>query len=190
MGDLSDMNDVGRVMRSPEGRERLDGLRRLLLGRTVVDVTFVNDVHAISVLLNLDDGNTFSATQPSLDVESLRAEFEEVIQREYLADYPERRSDFDGCLALASKHWLMRTGRNIARRRHKRSVPLPGTRPAKVAVSHPLGDGVRTPPRAASPTMPLVTRFASMRAVLAPEAPEKPRYPPRRNEHFIDFRPM
>jgi len=91
MGDLSDMNDVARVMRSPEGQARLDGIRASLAGRTVVDVVFSNDVHAISILLHLDDGDTFLALDPSLDVDALRDEFGDVIQREYLVDYPERR---------------------------------------------------------------------------------------------------
>jgi len=93
MGDLSDMNDVARVARSPEGQARLDGIRASLLGRTITDVEFANEVHAISVLLRLDDGDTFLAMDPSLDVDALRDEFAEVIAREYLVDYPERRAD-------------------------------------------------------------------------------------------------
>ena len=95
MGDLSDMNDVARVARSPEGQARLDSIRASLVGRTVVDVEFANEAHAITVLLGLDDGDTFLAMDPSLDVDALREEFAEVIAREYLADYPERRAD--GC---------------------------------------------------------------------------------------------
>lgn len=88
MGDLSDMNDVARVARSPEGMARLDGIRASLAGRTIVSVDFTNDVHAISVLLHLDNGDTFLAMDPSLDVDALREEFAEVIEREQLVDYP------------------------------------------------------------------------------------------------------
>ncbi len=95
MGDLSDLNDVERVMRSPEGQARMEGIRQALLGRTVTRVEFANEVHGISVLLRLDDGGTFFAMDPSLDLEALRAEFGEVIRREYFADYPERRSAAD-----------------------------------------------------------------------------------------------
>jgi hypothetical protein len=88
MGSLSDMNDIGRVMRSPEGLARLDGIRASLVGRTIVDVEFTNDVHAISILLHLDDGDTFLAMDPSFDVDALREEFAEVIERERKVDYP------------------------------------------------------------------------------------------------------
>jgi hypothetical protein len=88
MGDLSDMNDVARVLRSTEGLARLDGIRTSLAGRTIVDVQFINDTHAISVLLHLDDGDTFLALDPSLDVDALREEFAEVIERERQVDYP------------------------------------------------------------------------------------------------------
>jgi hypothetical protein len=88
MGDLCDMNDISRVMRSPEGKARLDGIRGSLAGRTVVDVEFSNDTHAISILLRLDNEDTFLAMDPSLDVDALREEFTEVIDRERLVDYP------------------------------------------------------------------------------------------------------
>jgi hypothetical protein len=93
MGSLSDMNDIGRVMRSPEGQARLDAIRASLLGRTVTGVEFSNEAHAITVLLLLDDGDSFLAMDPSLDVDALREEFAEVIAREYLVDYPERRAE-------------------------------------------------------------------------------------------------
>ena len=91
MGDLSDMNDLDRVMRSSEGTARLDGIRDGLVGRRITGVEFENEVHAIAILLHLDDGETFLAMDPSLDVDALRDEFADVIRREYLADYPERR---------------------------------------------------------------------------------------------------
>ena len=93
MGDICDMNDIDRVTRSPEGMARLDGIRETLVGRTVTAVEFSNEIHAISILLCLDNGDTFLAMDPSLDVDALREEFAEVIQREYLVDYPERRAD-------------------------------------------------------------------------------------------------
>ncbi len=88
MGSLSDMNDIARVLRSTEGMARLDGIRASLVGRTIVDVKFANETHAISILLHLDDGDTFLAMDPSLDVDALRDEFAEVIDRERLVDYP------------------------------------------------------------------------------------------------------
>jgi len=88
MGDLSDMNDVARVARSPEGQARLDGIRASLAGRTIMDVEFINETHAIAILLRLDDGDSFLAMDPSLEVEALREEFAKVIDRERLVDYP------------------------------------------------------------------------------------------------------
>ena len=93
MGDLCDMNDISRAMRSLEGMARLEGIRETLVGRTVTDVEFSNEIHAITILLRLDNGDTFLAMDPSLEVDALREEFAEVIQREYLVDYPERRAD-------------------------------------------------------------------------------------------------
>lgn len=94
MGDLSDMNDVERALRSPEVRTaRLDPIRRLLVGRTIADVTFQNEINAISILLHLDGEETFLAMDPSLDVECLRESFADALRREYLVDYPDRRCD-------------------------------------------------------------------------------------------------
>ena len=93
MGDLSDMNDLDRVLRSPEGIARLDGIRDTLVGRTISGVEFGNETHSITILLTLDNGDTFLAMDPSLDVDALREEFADVIRREYLADYPERRAE-------------------------------------------------------------------------------------------------
>ena len=93
MGYLSDLSDVARIMRSPEGQARLEGIRASLAGRTIVAVEFTNETHTISILLLLDDGDTFLAMDPSLDVDVLRADFEDVIHREHLLDYPDRRAD-------------------------------------------------------------------------------------------------
>jgi hypothetical protein len=91
MGDISDMNDLERFMRSPEGQAHLDEARHLLKGRTIVDVDFTNEVHFIATTLYLDDGETFFITQPSLEVEAIREQFEEPIEREYFVDFPERK---------------------------------------------------------------------------------------------------
>jgi hypothetical protein len=96
MGDLSDMNDLDRVMRSPEGKAMLEEIRAAVIGHKIACVEFINEVRAIAVLLGLDNGRTIPATDPSLEVESLRKDFADVIHREYLADYPERRTEDDG----------------------------------------------------------------------------------------------
>lgn len=91
MGDLCDTNDIERFLRSPEGQARLQDIRKLLVGRTITEVSFSNEAHAVATTLHLDDGETFILFQPSLDVDVLREEFAEVLKREYLADYPERK---------------------------------------------------------------------------------------------------
>ena len=63
----------------------------MLKGRTITDVTFSNEVNFIETTLSLDDGETFLIMQPSLDVDTLREEFAEVLRREYYVDYPERK---------------------------------------------------------------------------------------------------
>ena len=91
MGDICDMHDLNRFMRSPEGAAHLDEIRRMLKGRTVVDVDFSNEVHFIATTLHLDDGETFFITQPSLEVEAIQEQFEELLEREYYIDFPERK---------------------------------------------------------------------------------------------------
>ncbi|HPO15402.1 MAG TPA: hypothetical protein PLI09_18305 [Candidatus Hydrogenedentes bacterium] len=98
MGDASDHADIRRFLRSPEGRERLEMLRAGLVGRRIAAVEFLNDTHAVGILLHLEDGTAFRPGHTSLDVDTLRREFEGVLQREYYRDFPERRpaADADG----------------------------------------------------------------------------------------------
>ena len=91
MGDICDMSDCDRLMRSSTGQAHLDEIVGMLKGRTITDVTFSNEVHCIATALRLDDGSSFVVFQPSLEVDTLREEFAEAIQEEYYKDYPERR---------------------------------------------------------------------------------------------------
>ena len=91
MGDASDMNDLGRFMRSSEGKVHLAEIRQVLLGRTVEEVAFANEGHHLAVTLHLDNGRTCVVSQPSLEVGAIRDQFEEVLEREYHRDFPERR---------------------------------------------------------------------------------------------------
>jgi len=93
MGDIVDMNDLERFSRSKEGQAHLEEIRQMLLGRTVTEVCFSNEVHFLATTLHLDDGTTFAVFQPSLEVEAIRNEFEEVIEREYYVDFPERKRE-------------------------------------------------------------------------------------------------
>ena len=91
MGAIGDMNDVSRVMRSREGEAYLEEIRQMLKGRTITEVSFENETHYIATILHLDDGEDFFITQSSLDVDALREQFADVIEREYQIDYPERK---------------------------------------------------------------------------------------------------
>ena len=95
MGDISNMNDIERFARSPEGKAHLDEIRQMLLGRTVVNVTFSNEVHYLATTLHLDDASTFVVFQPSLEVGAIQEQFEEVIEREYFVDFPDRKPEED-----------------------------------------------------------------------------------------------
>ena len=65
----------------------------MLLGRTIIEVSFSNEVHFLATTLHLDDGETFFMTQSSLEVEAIREQFEEVLEREYYVDFPERKPE-------------------------------------------------------------------------------------------------
>ena len=93
MGDLCDMNDCGRFLRSREGKRYLENIKNQLVRRRVTDVTFSNEVFGIMTTLHLDDGGTFLVLDLSLQVEVLRDGFPEAIEEEYYKDYPERRPE-------------------------------------------------------------------------------------------------
>ena len=91
MGDIANMNDLERFARSPEGKAYLEEIRQMLLGRKIVNVTFANEVHYLATVLHLDDASTFVVFQQSLEVGAIQEQFEEVIEREYYVDFPERK---------------------------------------------------------------------------------------------------
>ena len=91
MGDVSDMHDLERFMRCPEGQAHLGEIRQMLVGRTITEVTFSNEVHFVACTLHLDDGTAFFLTLPTLDVHAIREEFEAALDREYRRDYPHRQ---------------------------------------------------------------------------------------------------
>ena len=93
MGDICDMNDLERFLRSSEGKAHLEKVHQMLLGRTITDVSFTNEVGFIATTLHLDDGDTFFITQPSLEVEAIREQFADVLEREYRIDYPDRKPE-------------------------------------------------------------------------------------------------
>ena len=95
MGDICDMNDLERFFRSADGKAHLEEIRQMLLGRTITEVSFSNEVHFIATTLHLDNGETFFITQSSLEVEAIREQFEDTLEREYYVDFPERKPKED-----------------------------------------------------------------------------------------------
>ena len=91
MGDLCDTRDIDRFTRSLQGKQHLESIRARLVGRRITDVTFTNDVFGITMTLHLDDGQNYIVLDLSLQVEVLRDEFPEVLEREYYRDYPDRK---------------------------------------------------------------------------------------------------
>jgi len=87
------MNDCDRFMRSAQGKEHLESLRRALTGRRITNVTFSNEVFGILTTLHFAGGGMFRVLDLSLTVETLRDEFGDAIEKEYYKDYPERRPE-------------------------------------------------------------------------------------------------
>ena len=90
MGDVCDMDDCARFLRSLEGKRHLESLKNESLGKRIIDVTFSNEVFGIMTTLHLDNSGTFLVLDLWLTVETLRDEFLEAIEEEYYKDYPER----------------------------------------------------------------------------------------------------
>ena len=91
MGDICNMNDCERFLRCESGKTFLEENTAMLKGRTIVDVSYSNEIHCVATVLHLDDQSEFVLFQPSMDVDVLREEFADAIQEEYYKDYPERR---------------------------------------------------------------------------------------------------
>ncbi|MCC6694887.1 MAG: hypothetical protein IT365_04560 [Candidatus Hydrogenedentes bacterium] len=95
MGDACNMADLERFMRSNAGIAHLKEIVAMLKGRTIVEVSYSNEVQCISTTLHLDDGTTFELWQPSLEVDALREQFTDVLEEEYYKDFPDRRPKED-----------------------------------------------------------------------------------------------
>ena len=91
MGDLCDQADIGRFLRSPEGKAHVTQIWIALTGRQVTSVHFTNQVYYVGIGIGLDDGSVFECQLPELDVETIRDRYESVLDREYEKDYPERK---------------------------------------------------------------------------------------------------
>jgi len=93
MGDLSDSNDIDRVLRCEAGRKKLDGIRAVFKGKEVSGVEFSNDVNAVLVTIAFTTGETLECFMPELMLDALRDTFRAEIEEEYYRDFPDRRAD-------------------------------------------------------------------------------------------------
>ena len=91
MGDLSDMNDIDRFMRCEAGRKRLGEIRNMLVGKTVREVEFANDVNCVLVTVTFDSCESVEMFLPDLMLDALKETFQAEIREEYWKDYPEKR---------------------------------------------------------------------------------------------------
>ena len=91
MGDICNMNDLDRFLRSTEGQEHLDEILQKLVGRRIESVEFTNEVHHIGLTLHLDNNETIELMHSALDVDALRESHAEVLDREYFRDHPDQQ---------------------------------------------------------------------------------------------------
>lgn len=93
MGGLTNAKIIDRFMRCHEGQAALNEIVEMLKGRTIVDVTFSNETHHIITELHLDDNEIFVVLQPLWEVSAIEEQFQEILEREYYVDYPDRKPD-------------------------------------------------------------------------------------------------
>ena len=83
MRDKTDLSDIDMFMKSRRGKAYLRKIVRMLKGRTVMEVSFSNEGRIIATTLSLNDGQTFSIFQPSLEAYALQEQFGDAIEEEY-----------------------------------------------------------------------------------------------------------
>ena len=97
MDDASSHAEVGRFMRSREGKERMERFEELLVGRTIIGVDFVHCSTGVNLVLDFggEDDLDLEDTVRDFAVETLRSEYAKVLEREYYRDFPERHTNPD-----------------------------------------------------------------------------------------------
>jgi len=92
MGDASDHADVGRFLRSPEGKEALERFRQRLIGKKIADVAFQHSSTGVQITLNFGDKDLLDLKEATraFSVETLRRRYQRILDREYAVDFPGR----------------------------------------------------------------------------------------------------
>jgi hypothetical protein len=93
MGDISDLADVARFTRSTEGKRVMDKFEKSVTGKKIVGVSFCELSTGVSVTLMLDGGDYLdvASIEQAFAIDSLRDRYRRVLDREYYADFPERK---------------------------------------------------------------------------------------------------
>lgn len=71
MSRTSALKDVRRFMRSPDGQSWLEGIREILLGRTIQRITFAAEDSGVATTLYLDNNEIYRFTDEELTLESI-----------------------------------------------------------------------------------------------------------------------
>jgi hypothetical protein len=93
MGDASDLADVARFTRSPEGKRALEKFQESVTGKKIVGASFCELSTGVSITLLLEDGDYLDLTtlEQAFSVEVLRDRYRAVLERKYYVDFPERK---------------------------------------------------------------------------------------------------
>lgn len=93
MGDASELADVARFTRSPEGKRALEKFQKSVTGKKIVGASFCELSTGVSITLLLEGGDFLDITtlEQAFSVESLRDRYAWVLDREYYVDFPERK---------------------------------------------------------------------------------------------------
>lgn len=86
MGDASDLADIRRFMKSPEGQSKLTEVRQRLEGKRIQSVFFKDDTLFVTVKILFDDDLIVECMMLELSLYAIRDEYVDVLDREYRAE--------------------------------------------------------------------------------------------------------
>ncbi|MBI1320214.1 MAG: hypothetical protein GC168_14900 [Candidatus Hydrogenedens sp.] len=91
MGDASDHADVGRFLRTPEGKKVLDRFTESLVGKSIAGVEYTHYSTGIGIVLSFHDRDLLDLAEAieAFSVETLRRRYQRLLDREYGIDFPQ-----------------------------------------------------------------------------------------------------
>lgn len=75
MPDDAFFDEVERFAESDEGQQFLNGIRAHLKGRTIDEVSLINNGEGLTTILRLDNGQCYAFNDEELFLETLREQF-------------------------------------------------------------------------------------------------------------------